>query len=233
MESTNSKSILVVEDQVLIADGIIGDLKKLGYNVEHEACRSYDEGVARLNHYQPDLVMLDIRLEGDRTGVDLAGYINENYQLPFIYLTSHLGELRTDALLGTQPAGVLTKPYLINNLQAALDLAFSRQAFSQDDPCLHYKVNGREELVWTNEIEYAEADRTYVKIYTETKEIVLRKSLNDLLVELACEDLVRVHRSYAVNRQKVKKVQSNKVSLSRQEIPISRSYRDTASRLMT
>ena len=78
--------ILIVEDEPLIAATIETALKKQAYNVVGEA-DSFDEALALVRNKQPDLVLLDIQLEGEKDGIALAIEL-DNSDVPYLFLTS-------------------------------------------------------------------------------------------------------------------------------------------------
>jgi two-component system response regulator LytT len=78
----------IAEDEAIIADTIAITLLKLGYAVT-EPCKTYSAALEMLDVEQPDLVLVDIQLAGRHTGIDLGRMIREQYNLPFIYLTSN------------------------------------------------------------------------------------------------------------------------------------------------
>ena len=81
------KKVLVVEDEIIIADNICDSLIDLGYEVTEPAI-NYTEAILIIEKEKPDIAILDIHLSGKKTGIDIAKKINENYNFPFIFLTS-------------------------------------------------------------------------------------------------------------------------------------------------
>jgi DNA-binding response OmpR family regulator len=79
--------IVVVEDEIIIADHLCETLENLGYEV-FEPAISYTEGKELIDTERPDIAILDINLSGRKDGIDLAKYIRENHDIPFIFLTS-------------------------------------------------------------------------------------------------------------------------------------------------
>ncbi|MCI0528677.1 MAG: response regulator, partial [Nitrospira sp.] len=80
--------ILVVEDNTIVAKDIQYSLKQLGYTVPTIAF-SGEEAVQEAGEIRPDLVLMDIRLNGDMDGVEAARQIHERFDIPVIYLTAH------------------------------------------------------------------------------------------------------------------------------------------------
>ena len=78
----------IVEDEMIIASVIQDCLKKLNYEVV-EPVISFNDAIEMLYTEQPDMVLIDIRISGNKDGIELAEYIRENYSIPFIYLTAN------------------------------------------------------------------------------------------------------------------------------------------------
>ncbi|WP_257670303.1 response regulator [Parapedobacter tibetensis] len=117
--------IYIVEDQMIITLDLQHMLEDLGY----EVCGispSYHETLNNIEVVKPDLILLDIFLQGDKTGIDLAHVLNQNYHIPFIFLTSHTDDQTVKIAKETQPRGYLVKPFKLNELYAAIEMAFGR-----------------------------------------------------------------------------------------------------------
>ena len=80
--------VLIVEDESLVAMDMSEMLTRLGYEVLPSAY-SYEEAEQMLEEHQPDIVLLDIDLGGEKTGLDLGQLIRSKYDFPFVFITSH------------------------------------------------------------------------------------------------------------------------------------------------
>ncbi len=80
--------VMVVEDELVIAMNICDLLEELGYEVT-EPITNYDDAKAFLKEEKPDIVLLDIQIAGDKTGIDIANHIRSYYDIHCIYLTSN------------------------------------------------------------------------------------------------------------------------------------------------
>lgn len=79
--------VLIVEDEAILYDGLRTALEKERFIVE-EYTKSYDEAIERILKETPDIVLLDIDLEGDKDGLDLGKELSNKYKIPFIYITN-------------------------------------------------------------------------------------------------------------------------------------------------
>lgn len=117
------KTILVVEDEVIIADHLCMELRNSGYQTLEPAL-TFQEALLAINQYQPDLVILDIDLNEELSGINLGAYLTDEKQIPFIYLTSIDNKQVLNAAKATLPYAYLSKPFRPKDVTASLELAF-------------------------------------------------------------------------------------------------------------
>ena len=115
-------SILVVEDEPLIAEDIAGYLLESGFEVAAIA-NSAQEAIDQLDRNIPDALLLDINLGEGMDGIELAGIIRKKLNIPFVFLTSHADKTTLDRAKLTIPAGYLLKPFDGNDLMTSLEIA--------------------------------------------------------------------------------------------------------------
>jgi len=115
-------SILIVEDEPLIAEDIQGYLEESGFGVVGIA-NSGAMALEILSKNKPDALLLDINLGSGPDGIELAGIIRQQYQLPFVFLTSHADKSTLERAKLTFPAGYLLKPFDGSDLMTSLEIA--------------------------------------------------------------------------------------------------------------
>lgn len=118
-----SFKVLVIEDEPIIAKSI--EMTLLSHNFEQVSIAyNYNEGIEKLEKETPDLVILDINLQDRKDGIDIAEYINDNLQIPFIFLTSYSSDMVLDRAKKMIPMGYVVKPFsektLVSTIQIAL-----------------------------------------------------------------------------------------------------------------
>jgi len=113
--------ILIVEDQWIEANDLQLILEGAGFEVTGIA-RSVQQALVLLDEQRPDMVLLDIFLKGNLTGIDLAKTLADK-KIPFIYLTANSDANTLEAAKSTQPFGFLVKPYRERDILVALDIA--------------------------------------------------------------------------------------------------------------
>jgi len=123
--------ILVVEDQAIAAKSIESNLDKLGYAVVGRAS-SGDDAVRLAGETQPDLVLMDIKLQGEADGIAAAEQIRTRYHIPVVYLTAHADEETLERAKITQPFGYVLKPFELRDLHVAIEMARHQHAMDQE-----------------------------------------------------------------------------------------------------
>ena len=114
--------ILVVEDEVIIAKDIQNMLKKLGYAVSALA-PSGVEAIKNVAETRPDLVLMDIVLEGDMDGVAAAEHIRNHFDIPVVYLTAYSDDTTLQRAKITEPYGYILKPFQERELYTTIEMA--------------------------------------------------------------------------------------------------------------
>lgn len=123
-------TLLIVEDEFLIADDLRAILEQAGYQVIGVA-ESVAEAQALIARQTPTIVLLDIFLVGEQTGIDLAQWLSEQ-DIPFVFLSANLTDSLLEAAKVTQPYGFLNKPFRENDVLTTLDIARYRHAHSAE-----------------------------------------------------------------------------------------------------
>ncbi len=235
MNQTNIK-ILVVEDEFIIAEGIVQTLTNLGYTVL-EIAMSYGQALEILDSQKPDLVLLDIQLNGSKDGIDLAWKIRENYNIPFIFLTANADAATVERAKQTDPPAYLVKPFNKSDLYVAIEICLHNFSKKQDlknensalyaiTNALFIKDNYTFHKVLFQDILYLESDHVYINIYTLTKKIIVRATMQQYLENFPSQDFFRVHRSYVVNINHIDSVSTMEVLVKKNKIPIGKTYRE-------
>ena len=228
----------IVEDELVIARTILNTLEELGY--EHcGPAINYTEAMKMLEQNKPDLLLLDIQLSGKKDGIDVAQKLNEEYQVPFIFLTANSDGETIDRAKKVKPHAYIVKPFTKEELFAAIEIAFSNFTGNRNNTrpertdSYHTKdyVFVRDGYVFRkiffNELLYLESDANYVTLHLKSqKKVMVRSTLNDFIAQLDLKTFIRIHRSYSVNIHLVDDIFPTEVSISGNKIPIGKSYRE-------
>ena len=119
-----SRTIFIVENEFIIAEDLRAIVEHLGYQTVGYA-RSLSEAKERIRANVPALVLLDVQLSGKMDGLELARWLREQHQVPFVYVTSFADATTRQAMDETSPIGYLAKPFNQQDVQAALTVAFA------------------------------------------------------------------------------------------------------------
>ena len=114
------RRILIVEDERLIALDLQRRLTQLGYTVVGNVAAGA-QAITAACQLRPDLILMDIRLQGHMDGIDAALQIQADRLVPIIYLTAYVDESTVQRAQATSPWGFLRKPFHIRDLQAILN----------------------------------------------------------------------------------------------------------------
>jgi len=121
----DKKRILIVEDELIVAEDLSSVLKKMGYSVPAIA-RSGEEAIGFAKVIHPDLILMDIKIEGDKDGISTAERIKQELRVPVIYLTAHSDDSTLERAKLTRPSGYVVKPFRERELYAIIEMTFSR-----------------------------------------------------------------------------------------------------------
>ncbi len=154
--------ILIVEDEPVIAENISLYLDNNDFEVSAIAYDS-DDALLQLKTNTPDAVILDINLESEKDGIDIANYINQNYQLPFLFLTSYSDKNTLDRAKAVKPYGYIVKPFNERTLLASLEIGISNHATQKnhDMPKLSIEKINRHLLAPLSDREFEIAQLVY------------------------------------------------------------------------
>ena len=118
---------LIIEDEIQIAEELRERLSRLGFFVIG-AVDSADEGVAIATRERPDIVLMDIRLKGQKDGIEAACEIRQQVDLPIVYLTAYSDQRTVDRVKRTEHDGFILKPFHRHDLQSTIEIAMQRHA---------------------------------------------------------------------------------------------------------
>lgn len=122
--------VLIVEDEAFIALEIKNRLQRMGYEV-CGVVSSGEDAIQQAEAMRPDLVLMDIRLKGDMSGIKAAVVIREKSRIPIVYLTSHADEETLEQAKWTSPSGYLLKPFQEKDLRIGIEIALHKHAMER------------------------------------------------------------------------------------------------------
>jgi len=227
--------ILIVEDEVIVAKDIAYHLNELGCEIVGILMEG-EKVLPFLKDEQPDIILMDIKLKGKLDGIQTAHLIKEQYDIPLIYLTANTDDLSFASAKATKPFGFVEKPFKPKRLLRTVELLIEQIAETKDERSdgdtaqfilgdrIFVREKGRMIKIFLSDILYIEADGAYSKIVSQTKEYLLALNLRNLEVKISSDLLMRVHRSYMVNLQKIDSIEENCILIHKKVIPVSRTH---------
>jgi two-component system, LytTR family, response regulator LytT len=241
MSKTN---ILIVEDESIVAKDIQHSLKKLGYTVV-DICSNGEDALRSTEEMKPDLVLMDIMLKGDMSGIEAASQIREKYNIPIIYLTAYADESTLSKAKVSEPYGYIIKPFKEIDLHTSIEMAIYKHEKETDikkerdflyaivenkesKDIIFVKSNSRQVKVKTKDIYYVEALKDYVTINTVGARYTIHSTMKEIEKKLPSTDFIRVHRSFIVRIDKIVAIEQPNLILEddKKMIPIGGSYKD-------
>ena len=126
MTTPRQIKLMLVEDERVVAFDLKNQLQSLGYRVG-AMVGSGEQAVECVADVAPDLVLMDIHLEGVMDGVEAATTIQSQHQIPVIYLTAFAEDDTLRRALDSRPFGYLVKPWDIRELHASIQMALARR----------------------------------------------------------------------------------------------------------
>lgn len=226
-------SIYIVEDEELYANQLEMLIDELDYDLIGSSDNS-DTAKSEIEQKNPDLILMDVKINGSMNGIDLAASLDRS--VPIIFITSFSDETTFNRAKETKPHAYITKPFDAMNLQRSIELAFGtidhQNKLETDvvfDNALFVKNRHRLEKLEVSNILYLEVEDRYSTIFTDSgKKHVLRMSMGDLQEKLPENQFMRVHRKYTINLDKVNSIdtQDNLIYVDNIELPISRSHKE-------
>ncbi len=124
-EARRKTRILIVEDELVVAEAIRGYLEADGYEVTGVASKGFD-AIRLVVETHPDLVLMDVRLGGIADGIDAAQAMRAALDVPIVYLTAYGDKETLSRASKTLPEGYLLKPFTADDLRASIEMALAR-----------------------------------------------------------------------------------------------------------
>lgn len=117
--------ILIVEDERIVASDVRTSLERLGYKVCGTAVFGED-AIKKAEEARPDLVLMDIVLEGEMDGIEAASIIRTRYDIPVVYLTAYADEKTLKRAKKSEPFGYILKPFEDRDVHSTIEMALHK-----------------------------------------------------------------------------------------------------------
>ena len=232
--------VLLVEDDWIIAKEISYNLQDMGFEVA--GCfDNAEEALRQIKFLLPDLVILDIDLAGEMTGIDLATQLKKDGNIPFIFLTALADSQTVEKAKLAEPFAYLVKPVAPETLYSTIEITLHNAARRNEDiaatatsikdnpsfdDSIFVKNKKRLEKILLKEILWVEAYDIYAMIKTATGQYLLSHSLKVIEEKFPSSHFIRVHRSFIVNKEKIDAIEESDLIIADTPIPVGKTYRE-------
>lgn len=225
--------ILIVEDEAIIAL----DIREIIEEANHNCCgiaKDVEKATAILSKEDCDLVLLDISLENNSSGIDLAKLLNDDFGIPFIFISSH-ADIHTSTIVSSlNPVGYIVKPVQPQTLLMTITIGYENfikrhnevENIIQND-FIYIKDKSKLVKVKFDDILYAEAFDNYCYIITSEKKFLISTTLKKVEEKLHLHGFLRIHRSHLVNINHIDMVEENFMFIENHRLLVGKTYRDT------
>lgn len=119
--------VLIVEDELIIAREINRSIQRLGYEVADMASTA-EEALAAIEAHRPDLILMDIHIDGEIDGIATAQKILHQYHIPLIFLTAFSDEATIERAKNAEPYGFIVKPFDERDLKTTIEIVLHKHA---------------------------------------------------------------------------------------------------------
>lgn len=127
------KNIILVEDEFLIAQEIKDILEETeDYNVVANI-NSYEKAIEAIENIKPHLVLIDIKIKGVKSGIDVGNYLQIKDEIPFIYITSYTDAVTLEKVKNTRPYGFIVKPFKDSDIITSVFLTLNNYSHKNLD----------------------------------------------------------------------------------------------------
>ena len=213
-------NILIVEDEVLVATDIEESLESLGYNVQSSTATGVG-AIAEVEKMLPDLILMDINLKGEMTGIEAATIISQSHNVPIIYLTANADLSTINQAKVALPYGYIIKPFTDKELQTNIEIALFKfendlklkmesEQFNtffdlkdhEKNQIIIHGVKGLEKIN-IEQVYFLEENKGQTIIHLFDEEIVTSKGLNDMIDFFPKNMFIQVSNQFVINATKV------------------------------
>jgi PAS domain S-box-containing protein len=180
--SIQSKRVLVVEDESLVATAIKHMLVRQKYEVVAIAS-SGEQAIAEVELHRPDIILMDIELQSKMDGIHTAAAIHDTYNIPVIYLTAHSEQRFLERAKITGPYGYLLKPFREDELRIAIEIALYKhqtdQVLQDTNQRLEQEITKRQAI----EEELQKSEATLRGIFDSSPNAITMTDLHGTILE--------------------------------------------------
>jgi len=220
-------NIYIVEDMAITRATLINILEKNNHIVTGSAATA-EKAWLEIREKPPELILLDFNLKGTKNGLWLADKIRTHLHIPFIFITAYGSDNFLNKITKIEADGFIMKPFnkrtLLANIQLAVSNFIQKETKNTVEKEYVLKTKTGVQKILLNNILYLQSEGNYIHIFLENKKLITRSKLDDLLKDLNTNSVQKTHLRYAVNIDKITKIQKQVAFINDLEIPISKTF---------
>lgn len=171
-------SILLVEDEGIVAHDLAETLTRLGYRVSGIASEG-SQAVRMAQELQPELVVMDVSLRGEIDGIQATRLIQERASVPVIFLTGHSDPATLQRAVTTGPLGYIVKPFQEVELRCAIEVAMHKHradiALREREEALRRNAELLETLSLVDELTQLKNRRAFFELAEQALKVARRE----------------------------------------------------------
>ncbi len=223
-------SVLIIEDDYSYALEVEMIIQELGYQIQGVINNS-EEALERIRNQPPDLILIDIFIDGKKDGIQVAEAIR-SLDIPIIFITAHNKPQIYQRSRDLSPFAFITKPFdkftLQSTIESAINLLGSNTNASRRQNHFYIKHNNQLDKVHLDRIHWVEADGNYCILHTVQRRYAVKISMRKLMERLPEEDFLQIHRGQIVQLSKIKNLDLNTstVILEEATLPLGPKYKN-------
>lgn len=233
--------ILIVEDELIIAEDMKGMLQETGYRVTGIATDS-KEAKAFLAGDVPDIILIDINLRGGDDGIILAQSIREHYDVPIIFITSFSDKPTVERAKRVRPEAYIVKPFSREDLYTSIEIAIFKYAESSTsavnadrneasnaviNDSIFIRTDYKLVKIRFDDLFWIRSELNYLELHCREQKYLVRSTLKEFVDKMPADIFLQVHKSYCVNIKHISAIDHRHIWIKNTEVPVGRSYLET------
>lgn len=164
-------SILIVEDEVVLAMALELSLEEMGYTISGIETQA-KQAIRHANNHRPDIILMDINLNDEKSGIDAANEIWKSFKIPIIFLTSYSNDKTINKAMECEPYGYLIKPCRDKELKATITMALHKHKYFFLNKNSFYEEESKFIIIDEN----LKFDKTKTELYKNEVKVKLTKN---------------------------------------------------------
>jgi DNA-binding LytR/AlgR family response regulator len=230
--------VLIVEDELIIAEDMKEMLRELQYHVIGIAS-DFEEAGKILSSCVPDIALLDIHLQGNEDGITLALAIRERFDIPVVFISSYSDRKTVERAKQARPEGYIVKPFTKEDLFTSIEIAiFNHAKNRQIQPSVersdeesvilkdHIFIRKDYMLIKIKfeDLMWIKSELNYLELHCQDNKHLVRSTLKDFVDKLPSDIFLQVHKSFCINTRHITAIDHSHIWVKKNRIPIGRSY---------